>query len=243
VITYPGASWLKPWYWWSWPVLPLGISWHRQRLDTIGYYINIHFFLQINFHYFGFYISLDPSLYIYHRRYDEEVPVVVIEAVIYLMIVVIAKFRGFFLNSKGYFYRGPDREHCRHPVIVRSLGISCLLGGYLIPCFLIPKTIHPVWGWGLYLLGSLSLIYSTIKAYPVPVLAAFTPWMGIFGVLLVMAYPEYPDGVVRAISVFVYTVVATPLAWSAIIKVARSLDCSIDKESQSPLSDQIIKAC
>ena len=36
VITFPSAPWLKPWYWWSWPVLPLGLSWHRQRLQTLG---------------------------------------------------------------------------------------------------------------------------------------------------------------------------------------------------------------
>ncbi|EPS59690.1 hypothetical protein M569_15114, partial [Genlisea aurea] len=37
VITFPGAPWLKPWYWWSWPVLPLGIDWHSQRRRTLGY--------------------------------------------------------------------------------------------------------------------------------------------------------------------------------------------------------------
>lgn len=37
VITFPGAPWLKPWYWWSWPVLPLGTHWHEQRRQTIGY--------------------------------------------------------------------------------------------------------------------------------------------------------------------------------------------------------------
>ncbi|XP_059657550.1 putative glucuronosyltransferase PGSIP8 [Cornus florida] len=37
VITFPGAPWLKPWYWWSWPVLPLGVQWHEQRLHTLGY--------------------------------------------------------------------------------------------------------------------------------------------------------------------------------------------------------------
>ncbi|XP_010538417.1 PREDICTED: putative glucuronosyltransferase PGSIP7 isoform X2 [Tarenaya hassleriana] len=36
VITFPGAVWLKPWYWWSWPVLPLGLSWHEQRRQTLG---------------------------------------------------------------------------------------------------------------------------------------------------------------------------------------------------------------
>lgn len=37
VVTFPSASWLKPWYWWSWPVLPLGFSWHEQRRQTLGY--------------------------------------------------------------------------------------------------------------------------------------------------------------------------------------------------------------
>lgn len=36
VITFPGAPWLKPWYWWAWPVLPLGIQWHESRRQTLG---------------------------------------------------------------------------------------------------------------------------------------------------------------------------------------------------------------
>ncbi|XLR07507.1 hypothetical protein HN51_062420 [Arachis hypogaea] len=32
-----GAPWLKPWYWWSWPVLPLGLEWYEQRHQTLGY--------------------------------------------------------------------------------------------------------------------------------------------------------------------------------------------------------------
>ena len=37
VIIFCSVPWMKPWYWWSWPVLPLGLSWHEQRRQTIGY--------------------------------------------------------------------------------------------------------------------------------------------------------------------------------------------------------------
>lgn len=211
VITFPGASWLKPWYWWSWPVLPLGLSWHQQRLNTIGY--------------------------------DDEIPIFIAEVIIYLVIMIMMKVRGFTLSMKSYFYRGAEREYWRHPVVMKALVTSYLLAGYLVPCLLIPKTIHPLLGWGLYLLGSLSLVYSTIRAYPISVLAALTPWMCICGTLAVMANPHYPNGVVRALSVCAYAAVGAPLAWTGIVRVVRSLDSSIDRESQSPLLDQITKAC
>ncbi|KAG6507071.1 hypothetical protein ZIOFF_032411 [Zingiber officinale] len=37
VITFPSMPSLKPWYWWSWPVLPLGLHWHELRRSTLGY--------------------------------------------------------------------------------------------------------------------------------------------------------------------------------------------------------------
>jgi hypothetical protein len=36
VITFPSVPMLKPWYWWSYPTLPLGIAWHEKRRATIG---------------------------------------------------------------------------------------------------------------------------------------------------------------------------------------------------------------
>nr|PNR48176.1 hypothetical protein PHYPA_012651 [Physcomitrium patens] len=36
VITFPSIPMLKPWYWWSYPTLPLGILWHDKRQATIG---------------------------------------------------------------------------------------------------------------------------------------------------------------------------------------------------------------
>jgi hypothetical protein len=37
VLTFPGAPVLKPWYWWSWPLLPLSLEWHARRAASIGY--------------------------------------------------------------------------------------------------------------------------------------------------------------------------------------------------------------
>ncbi|GBG83487.1 hypothetical protein CBR_g37199 [Chara braunii] len=37
VITFPAAPSLKPWYWWSWPLLSLSLKWHEQRRELLGY--------------------------------------------------------------------------------------------------------------------------------------------------------------------------------------------------------------
>ncbi|XP_074315905.1 putative glucuronosyltransferase PGSIP8 [Silene latifolia] len=53
VITFPGAVWMKPWYWWSWPTLPLGFSWHEQRRNTLGYNAEIPMVLMLVVLYVG----------------------------------------------------------------------------------------------------------------------------------------------------------------------------------------------
>ncbi|GJP43873.1 hypothetical protein CLOM_g3275 [Closterium sp. NIES-68] len=37
IITFPGVSQLKPWLWWSYPLLALSLQWHSWRLSTLGY--------------------------------------------------------------------------------------------------------------------------------------------------------------------------------------------------------------
>ncbi|CAA6656143.1 unnamed protein product [Spirodela intermedia] len=122
VITFPSAPWLKPWYWWAWPVLPLGLSWHHQQ--------------ELRF----------PAL------------------------------------------GAEDRHHLVH------------LGRLRRPFFLVPRTVHPLLGWSLYLLGSAALASVVFNALLLPPLAVLTPWLGISGALAVMAFPWYPDGLVRALA-------------------------------------------
>ncbi|CAI5510244.1 unnamed protein product [Closterium sp. Naga37s-1] len=37
IITFPGIAHLKPWFWWSYPLLALSLHWHAWRLSTIAY--------------------------------------------------------------------------------------------------------------------------------------------------------------------------------------------------------------
>ncbi|GMH26644.1 hypothetical protein Nepgr_028487 [Nepenthes gracilis] len=109
VITYPGARWLKPWYWWSWPVLPLGFSWHEQRLKTLGY--------------------------------GAEIPLVLIQSVLYLGIVAITRLARPSLSK--LCYRRSDRTFSIYQAGLKFIAIFCILSAYIIPFFLIPAHGSP----------------------------------------------------------------------------------------------------
>ncbi|OWM86437.1 hypothetical protein CDL15_Pgr021524 [Punica granatum] len=197
VITFPGAPWLKPWYWWSWPVLPLGISWHKQRRQTLGY--------------------------------GAEMPFVVIQSVFYLAMIMMTRLaRPNF--SKLCYRRATDKNTSLIQTSLKVIAIWSILASYIIPFFLIPHTIHPLIGWSLYLLGALAFSSIAINAFMLPTLTVLVPWAGILGALLVMAYPWYMDGVVRALAVFAYAFCCAPIAWLALMRVMASLQVSLERE-------------
>nr|XP_043616158.1 putative glucuronosyltransferase PGSIP8 [Erigeron canadensis] len=207
VITFPGASWLKPWYWWSWPVLPLGIQWHEQRRHTLGY--------------------------------DGEMLSVLIQAIIYLSIIPISRL--IRPNLTKLCYRPADKNIMT--LIQTSLkAIGIMFISYTLPFLPIPHTIHPILGWGLYLLGSFALSCLAINAFHLPILPVLTPWLGILGVLFVMACPWYNDGVVRALSIFAYAFCAAPFLWTSLGRIVSSLQTSLEREGFLPtrLSDSTL---
>ncbi|XP_073138841.1 putative glucuronosyltransferase PGSIP8 [Henckelia pumila] len=200
VVTFPGAPWLKPWYWWSWPVLPLGIQWHKQRLQTLGY--------------------------------GAEMPLVFIEAVFYIGIMAVARVAR--PNLSKLCYRREEKSVFFMQMGYKLIAIWSILAAYIVPFFLIPHTIHPIIGWSLYLLGAFSLSCIATNAFLLPMLPVLVPWIEILGTLIAMAYPWYPDGVVRALSVFVYAFCCSPILWTSFSKIMSSLQVSLEREAFLP---------
>uniref|UniRef100_A0A7N0ZXK2 Glucuronosyltransferase PGSIP8 n=1 Tax=Kalanchoe fedtschenkoi TaxID=63787 RepID=A0A7N0ZXK2_KALFE len=196
VITFPSAPNFKPWYWWSYPVLPLGLTWHDNRRQTLGY--------------------------------ADELPSLSILSILYLGIIAAVYVMRF--NLSKLFYRQAEKSMFFTQTSLRVMVLWSILSAYLVPFVLIPRTVHPLMGWTLYLAGAFTLCSVSISVFLLPMLAVLTPLMGIFGVLLVMANPHYQDGVIRALAVFTYAFCFAPILWASVKKVISGLQLSLERE-------------
>lgn len=218
VITFPSQPWLKPWYWWSWPVLPLGLSWHEKRIHTIGY--------------------------------GAEMPLVVLESLFYLvtMAVSMIAFKGIQPPLSKLCLMKPEQGFSFYPIVLKLLVLSSIVVSHLLPFFIVPRTVHPFMGWGLYLLSSMSILVVIKNAFQLPALPVFTPWIGIVGSLIAMAYPFYSNGIVRAIAVAAYAFLAAPFLWWALKRLLSYLDTLVEREAlrmwgSSEPQSEMMKLC
>lgn len=201
VVTFPSAPWFKPWYWWSWPVLPLGLSWHGARLQTIGY--------------------------------GSELPVMVMQSLMYIAIIIMTRIARPSL-LKLLYNRRSEKNVLLINMVLKVGALWSILTALAIPFLLVPRTIHPLLGWPLYLLGSASLCLVVSNAFLLPTLSVFTPWIAIFVALFVLACPWYSNGIVRAILVSVYACFCTPFLWTSYTKISASLHLLIEREVLYP---------
>ncbi|KAG0498760.1 hypothetical protein HPP92_003075 [Vanilla planifolia] len=198
VITFPSAPWFKPWYWWSWPVLPLGLSWHEQRRRNLGY--------------------------------NTELPVMLIQVIIYIGIIAVTRLAHPNLSKLCYNPRSEKGLASLHSML-KVVVVWSLIAAYAVPFFLVPRTIHPILGWSLYLLGAASLTSIAISTFLLQPMQLLTPWFGLLGALGVMAYPWYSDGVVRALALFGYSFCCAPILWTQLMK---AMGCLQEREAFFP---------
>eukprot|EP00850_Spirogloea_muscicola_P002750 SM000010S04388 [mRNA] locus=s10:1206930:1209714:- [translate_table: standard] len=210
VITFPSASSMKPWFWWSWPILPLGIDWHSERLQS-------------------------------SMGYRQEMPAVLSQAVMYMVIMLVSLVAGQKcpLGEKLPLRALVPRCTCISdgwlgvllcPWLVKVLTIGLWLACFMIPFPLIPTTVHPVAGWGLYLLGTLSLLVVLLNLFQLPALPVVTPWMLGVCVLAIMASPFYKHGLHRMAAVGASAFLCSPFLWWTMQRLSGHVDVLVDRE-------------
>ncbi|KAF9614268.1 hypothetical protein IFM89_016560 [Coptis chinensis] len=164
--------------------------------------------------------------------YGSELPVVLIQSVIYLIVIAVTRLAR--PNLSKLYYRQQDKNFFFLQTGLKMTAIWSVIATYIIPFFIIPRTVHPLLGWMLYLLGSSALASIVINTFMLPALHVLMPWLGISGTLLVMAYPWYSNGIVRALSVFFYAFCCAPVLWGSLMKIMASLNVSLEKETFLP---------
>lgn len=160
----------------------------------------------------------------------------IIQAVIYLGVIALTRLARPNLSKLCY----RSREDTKFSIFLmrtclKLTAMWAILAAYIVPFLLIPCTVHPVAGWSLYLLGIFSLSCVAANVFLLPMLPVLVPWLSCLGALLVMAYPWYTDGVVRAMAVFAYGFCASPMMWLALWKIVCRLSHSLEREGFLPI--------
>ncbi|PIN03174.1 Glycogenin glucosyltransferase [Handroanthus impetiginosus] len=159
-------------------------------------------------------------------------PIVWIQAIFYLGVMAVARLARPSLSK--LCYRREEKSIFFIQTGFKLIAMWSILAAYVVPFFLTPNTIHPVIGWSLYLLGALSFSCIAVNLFLLPMLPVLVPWLGILGALVVMAYPWYSDGVVRALSLFGYAFCFSPFLWVSFVKIMSSLHVSLEREAFLP---------
>ncbi|KAI3881950.1 hypothetical protein MKX03_029552, partial [Papaver bracteatum] len=122
--------------------------------------------------------------------WSRPIPVVVIQALMYLGVMAASRLARPNLSKQCY---RPYKNLTFLQTGLKFMAIWSILVAYILPAFLIPRTVHPLLGWSLYLLSSSSLASVAINNFLLPAVHVLTPWLGIFYTLLVMALLWYPQ--------------------------------------------------
>ncbi|MBA0709746.1 hypothetical protein Golax_024767 [Gossypium laxum] len=165
-------------------------------------------------------------------KYAAEMPIVMIPLVIFLGIIMMTRLARPSISK--LCYRNTDKSSSLMQTGLKFVAIWSIIAAYIVPFAIIPRTIHPLVGWALYFLGSVTLSSVAINSFLLPVVPILVPLIGVLGSLLVMACPWYPYGVTRALAVFGYAFCYALNAWGSMVKVTARLQVSLEKRTNFP---------
>ncbi|GAQ84466.1 glycosyl transferase family 8 [Klebsormidium nitens] len=202
VLTFPGAPVLKPWYWWSWPLLPLTLEWHKRRAETIGYEPELYRALLLATAWFVLGISVvsisqRTSARGSHRPRSPPGSNLGLP----LSLPRSSSPPPKSTSTLSRLFLGV-KTRLRFSPPLRATAIYLSLGGSAVLAFwAVPTTVHPFLGWALFYLGSMSLVTIILSVNPgLPVTALAAPWLLWAGVLGVLAAPIYSAGAQKIVA-------------------------------------------
>lgn len=143
-------------------------------------------------------------------------------------------------NITKLCYKQPEKNFIWLQTMVKMAAVWSMLAAYTVPFFFIPRTVHPLLGWALYLLGSSALSSIIINTFLLPPLPVLMPWLGIIGALAVTAFPWYSNGIVRALALFGYSFCFAPLLWGSLQKVLACLN--VEREAFLPRLGEYVQS-
>ena len=213
VITFPSVPLFKPWFWWSWPLLPLGIEWHHQRYAYVGYKQETPL------------MAAQLLLYL-----------------LLLLAAVGLRQRGppGAKSAPLTWCRAlQDRTGVPlgHPYVLKATAILGVALAITIPYALLPTTVHPYMGWSLFFFGSWCCLACLALTCHLPLWPVFTPWIGLAISWLNVALPLYSHGFPRFLSVGVVAFLLGPFLLWAGNHITTSLDTLMERE---PLMSRIL---
>jgi len=171
-------------------------------------------------------------LLIFHR-YAAEIPVLLMEVLMYIVIIAITRLARPGMTKLCY-NRRPEKQNALVQWLIKMTVIVAMVAAYSIPFFVIPRTVHPIMGWSIYLFGALALSVLVINVFLLPPLDVLTTWLAVVSMLFVMAFPWYRDGIVRVLAIFGYAFCSAPFLWASLLRMMDSLQTMLERDPFFP---------
>lgn len=168
--------------------------------------------------------------------------ILVVEVVFYFFsffatLLIRRRFVGILVYEKnGLAKVSTSHSHCTeqnscHLIVLKSMILITLIVSYILPFILIPTTVHPILGWGVFLLGTFILLLISINIFQLHILPVMIPWLDGLGMLLIMFWPHHSSGISRSLIMTAYACLSSPNLWWCFKKLFIFQDESENQES------------